>query len=447
MINHKNAPNISIQSKNYPATSISQSLIARGIDSIVNNRSHNNDIDNEKRFELAVWLFEGGRMSEADVILNSLADNGYGPAILEIYYYERDLFGHTKKLENLLIDAINWYERRSKTGDVDAQCQLGLLYINETDKTKYIEGLSWLKQSALNGSSRACEQLGEKYLKTVSTDAHLINEAIHFLVMAADLGRFHACRTLGDLYLLGHVGKTYGLKQGKFFQQLFSPDIEKAIYWYQRGISLHKRDAEHLASLYLKGELLEQNFQLAEKWFLVAAEAGNEGAKLKLGSEYLNGKKFEQNATKAIYWLELAAKTLTSPKLLLAEIYFDGIFVKKEFLIAMYWIQSIDIPAARRLSNNAMNLVNKKCFDGRFSKLEEEFAKEWLHKMVTAAHELISDQDNDAYPSHAYFVAEIFELGLGVELNMDKAIHWYKEAAIHGYQMAKNRLSELGIMY
>ena len=247
---------------------------------------------------------------------------------------------------------------------------------------------------------------------------------------------------------LNHLAKTlktYELKQGKIFQQLFSPDIEKAIYWYQRGISLHKRDAMHLASLYLKGELLEQNFQLAEKLFLVAAEAGNEGAKLKLGSEYLNGKKFEQNVSKAIYWLELAAKTLSSPKLLLAEIYFDGIFVKKDFSIAMYWIQSIKIPAARQFSNNAMKLVNKKCFDGRFSKSEEELAKEWLHKMVSAAHELIADQDNDDYPSRAYFLAEIFELGLGVELNMDKAIHWYKKAATHGYQMAKTRLLELGV--
>ena len=447
MINHKHVPKISIQGMNYPAKNTSQSLITRGINSIVNNRSriNNDDIYNEKRFELAVWLSEEGRESEADVILNSLADDGYGPAILEIYYGERNLFEHTKKLENLLIDAINWYEKRSRAGDVDAQCKLGIFYINETDKTKYIEGLHWLKQSAQNGSSRACERLGEEYLKTVSSNPHLINEAIHFLTMAADLGRFRACRTLGVLYLLGHVGKTYELKQGKIFQQLFSPDIEKAIYWHQRGISLHKRDAEYLASLYLKGELLEQNFQLAEKLFLVAAEAGNEGAKLKLGSEYLNGKKFEQNVSKAIYWLELAAKTLSSPKLLLAEIYFDGIFVKKDFSIAMYWIQSIKIPAARQFSNNAMKLVNKKCFDGRFSKSEEELAKEWLHKMVSAAHELIADQDNDDYPSRAYFLAEIFELGLGVELNMDKAIHWYKKAATHGYQMAKTRLLELGV--
>jgi TPR repeat protein len=42
-----------------------------------------------------------------------------------------------------------------------------------------------------------------------------------------------------------------------------------------------------------------------------------------------------------------------------------------------------------------------------------------------------------------YFLGEMYEKGLGIEINIDKALEYYRKAAEQGNDSAKNKIKEL----
>jgi TPR repeat protein len=257
------------------------------------------------------------------------------------------------------------------------------------------------------------------------------------------LGDFFSCRTLGDLYLMGHGGGKYAARQGHLPTQRIEPDKKTAITWYERGSSMGDRSAAcMLGQLYLKGEYIDQDFSLAEKWLLHSSVEGDYSAQFVLGSEYASGIRFNQDSDAAIHWLVLAAEHSQRAALKLAEIYLDGKITPRNFDVVIKWLtQAADSHTFR---NQAMKMVAEKCFDGRFNAAEESSAQAWLVQIAAMAVETFADTKYPAREAgNAFDLAELYELG--VEPSMEIAVTWYVHAAELENRKAKTRLDDLGI--
>ncbi len=179
-----------------------------------------------------------------------------------------------------------------------------------------------------------------------------------------------------------------------------------------------------------------------EKWLLHAAMEGNPSAMQILGSEYAGGTRLRQNVDAAVRWLWRAADWSGAAGIMLADMYLDGRLVAKSFKDAIRCFDHTIKGRSRR--NEAMKLLAKKGLDGRFSAAEEAVARSWLIEAAARAFASVADEDAvTACGLLALDVAELYDLGLGIERDQEKAVHWYKKCA--NLCRAQRRLLELGI--
>lgn len=210
-----------------------------------------------------------------------------------------------------------WYEERASAGDADAQYDFAF-WLNHPDSPihSHVKAMHWMRAAAQQDHGFACIRLGEWLLEEKEGDRST-EQGIYWLSRAANLGKSHACRILGDLYLLGHTG---GHRARGRVSQIVAPDKRAAVSWYERQIKLEKdRDsfmgAHSLARLYLFGDHLDQNLDLAEQMLLEAASADNLDSQRLLAFEYTSGKRLARDPTKALHWLEMAEQNSSSSKL------------------------------------------------------------------------------------------------------------------------------------
>lgn len=398
------------------------------------------DLDHaEAQFELAMLLIEQGQNDDADHWLNCSANIGFGPALG--YLVMCSDLGNEERWR-LLLKAREWYESRVTTGDAKRRFEFAemLLVVQHLFEGTREEGFRWLIASAEQDYIPACYRLGHEYFRAEVSEQST-QQGIYWLSRAAELGRLPAYEDLGDLYLLGHGPAP---NQWTAATQRIAPDKVAAVTWYERAIAKGmRRVAYKLGSYYLKGERLDQDLLLAEKWLLHAAHDGSASAQIALGEEYASGVRLRQDADSAIQWLKLAAESQSIACLKLAEIYLDGNITPRNFDEATEWLSRVAVHGVLR--NRAMKMVAEKCFDGRFSAEDESYAQAWLDRVAKDACKSAADTEHPLAPHHAYKFAELYELGLGVEQSMEKAIHWYKRSAEQGLHVAQKRLKELGI--
>lgn len=394
----------------------------------------------EAQLELARLLFELGEHDEAQEWLDALVCQEYGPAIHCLVVEHDGLYGRDEDAqEELLLQASRWYESCVLAGG-DAKRQFEFSEILFLCCIEH-DGLRWLKASAEQDYSEACYRLGHWYLRGKVSE-YSTQQGIYWLSRAAELGWLSAYENLGDLYLLGHGPAP---NQWTAPTPRIAPDMVAAVAWYERAIAKGmRRVAYKLGNHYLTGAHLDQDLFLAEKWLLHAAHEGSASAQQTLGEEYASGVRLRQDAGAAIEWLKLAADNhQVSAGLKLAEIFLDGKITPGNFDEATEWLSRVAVHGTLR--NDAMKMMAEKCFDGRFSAEDESYAQAWLDRVAKDTRKLAADTEHPRAAHHAYEFAELYELGLGVEQDMGKAIHWYKQSAAQGLQAAQKRLKELGI--
>jgi TPR repeat protein len=416
--------------------------------------------DPEAQYEFGQFLGEkGGEEEKVGQLIQCASDQGYGPAQYVIASDIGFFDVSDEQCAELFDKALTWYEVEAKF-DSELRLDLALMHLdswqelfNKSHRANRFDGLRLLEMVASEPLSidgepsskndaqrRASRRLGIELLKHPNPDEIL--EAIRWLSQAADMGDAIACVDLAEMYLCGHRG---GINSREPQPKLIEIDLQAAVYWYERGIQLGWSTAAcNLGLLYLEGKYLPQNLKLAEKWLLHSAVNGNNSARSILGSEYASGIRLKQDSDAAIHWLALAAEHSESACLNLAEIFLDGKITPRNFKEAIKWLNVASDSGTFR--NDAMKVVVKKCFDGGFKAAEESAAQAWLVQMATKAIETVSDTKYPARDAHnAYHLGELYELGLGVEQNMSKAIHWYRQSAEQDLFIAKKRLDELGI--
>lgn len=138
--------------------------------------------------------------------------------------------------------AKDYFSRAAAKDDADGQCALGELYAKEE---RYQEALPWYFKSALLGSQR-CEINFSKL--TFSHEEKVFASLMNYANKSNTFAEF----SVGTRYIEGK-GVEKNVEQGLF-------------YLKKSAMQGHKGAKIYLAGLYLKGEVVKQNYNEADKW-------------------------------------------------------------------------------------------------------------------------------------------------------------------------------------
>lgn len=274
------------------------------------------------QFELFVLLGDYDEWPEAVGWLEKSVSLGFGPAQeylaegLSVPLIADHLHKNDYSDAELYRQAVAWYEGQATSGDAEAQYDLAS-WLNHRDSPVHdrVRAMRWMRAAAQQDHGFACMRYGEMLLEATGAE-HSPEQGIYWLSRAADLGKSHACRILGDLYLFGRTGGRYIRGRNP---QIVVPNKRQAVSWYEREIELDKARgsflaAHSLARLYLDGEHLDQDLALAERMLLDAANAGDLDSQRSLAFEYTSGKRFKRDTVAALHWLKMAEQNTGSSK-------------------------------------------------------------------------------------------------------------------------------------
>lgn len=207
-----------------------------------------------------------------------------------------------------------------------------------------------------------------------------------------------------------------------FFDKIKKDETEEEIHQASRGDTRMQVSA---AIRYEDGDGVEKDLEKAKYLYELAANNGDEDAKVFLGSliledeENLNKEKVE----KAIYWLESATKdNYNLASTLLFNVYYNGIHVDKDIDKALSWLEkaasSGDLEAQKKIAD----VYN--------------FDLEYKEKAIYWYEQAAKQGDNISQYNLGLYYSEIEDF--------QKAIYWFELAANQEYNDA---IFELGQIY
>ena len=148
------------------------------------------------------------------------------------------------------IKALNTFFELAKSGDAEAQYNVGIIYANgQGAKKDMAQAMQWYEKSAEQGNGAAAYNLGKIYQEMGVKDLHM---------------------------------------------------YVKAKYWYEKAIAAGVMQANNnLASLYMQGRGVTKDKEKALTLFKKAAEMGDGSALINIGIVYAWGEKSTQDKMKA----------------------------------------------------------------------------------------------------------------------------------------------------
>lgn len=191
-------------------------------------------------------------------------------------------------------EAIKWFLLAADQDFPAAQQNMGLMYMEGLGVEKnHTEAANWYRLAAEKGDMMSQYNIGVMLRDGTGVKKDL-NEAVKWLAKAAEQKHVAANFNLGVLYRDGT-----GVKQ----------DYAKAAKYYgpiaEFGFSPAQFD---LGLLYFKGNGVDKNYEKAEKWFRKAAKQGDNKAQYNLGVMYLYGTGLAKNLELATQWIEKASR-------------------------------------------------------------------------------------------------------------------------------------------
>ena len=181
---------------------------------------------------------------------------------------------------------------------------------------------------------------------------------------------------------------------------------------------------------YLKGlDGYEVDYTLAARWFLRSAELGYASGMSNLASCYMKGRGVRQNYKNALYWYKKAYE-LGSPGAAndLGHMYQHGLGTEKREDVAFEYYRT----AKERGSNSALSNLGY-CYQNGIG-CEVDYTRAFECFYAAAQGPSYGAANNLAY---------LYESGLGCEEDCDLAIKWYKTAISRGSSVAAGNLIRL----
>ncbi len=180
-------------------------------------------------------------------------------------------------------EAVKWFTRAAEQSDPDAQYLLGVMYRDGFGDTKnHYEAIEWLRKAAKQENADAQLDLGFMLLKYFPKSKY--EEAITYFKMAAEQGNISAQQYLGYLYCL-------------------EKQYEEALKWSLAAAKMGDSKAqENIGRMYFYGQGVEQSYVQAYMWFTIASYDNNKF--MQLVENQLSKKDIVQAKQMAIEWEE-----------------------------------------------------------------------------------------------------------------------------------------------
>ena len=418
-------------------------------------------------YEQGMICHEANENQRAFELVKAAADRGYVPALFALGGFYFDGVGTEPNLER----AAELYQQAADQGLAQAQINLSIcFYFGYGVQPDLEKAFHYAMLAAQQGEVMAQYNVALFYQNGEVVDKDPV-QATFWLERAAEQGYMEAYTALGDLYSKDE----YGLK-----------DLEKAAAYYQ--IAADQGDA---VAQYELGTIHSElgNEELALHYLLMAAAQGKVDAQLKAARCYSDGIVTEKNEEEAARWYEAAAlQGDPEAQYMLGQCYYWGRGKPEDDELALKWFT---LAAAAEYSPAYLRMWEYNHFLWEENAvLDENAAKQWLIKGVQANEvscvvQLLSTygdemaaeeyfryllqgaQLGDAvcqaeagyyylwgvapvevdYPQARYwfeqstaqgealaqyFMGEMYYYGLGVEVNIVKAMEYYRLSAMQG---------------
>ncbi|QEY26908.1 tetratricopeptide repeat protein [Neisseria zalophi] len=219
-------------------------------------------------------------------------------------------------------EAVDWLEKSAEKNDCDAQAAMAELYLTgKYVERDYIKARKYASAAARRSNAKALRLLGDifRYGLGIEADASV---ARHQYQKAAELGDMAAHHKLLSDTALTHKEAYEEAKQAALM-------FQKADQAYQAAFACHY------------GLNRPQDYLLARKLYLQAAELHHSKAQTNLGMMYYNGQGVDNDPDQAAYWFEQAANQGdTIAQYNLACLYYHGYGVMPNTQTACHWLQT-----------------------------------------------------------------------------------------------------------
>lgn len=383
---------------------------------------------------------------------HQLDPDDYPSEVIDRYQAARAAFidGETEK-------AIQLTTELAEEGYPFAQHVLGSVYVQSADVEHNPElARKWLTAAADNGFGASIHLLGLMELNGVGCPRSPSN-AMKFFMKGMELKDPHCALMVGELLADGRLGEPNmelalpaywqaaeaGVAQAQQrlgYHYNNAPevirDVELAAQLYKAAADQGDDNSAHnLALMITRGDAMDGDLEQAKHYYTIAAEKGYVAAQQNLAALLANNAANRSDLEKSAYWFQQAAENGSKLAMhSLSNIYARGEGVEKDMEKSEYW---------RNLAENTEDpLLGERVANGDLS---DVWVQNGLKALVEkknldaiAAFEAASRSNN---PAGLFYLGQMYEDGLGVEADFNKAFKLYVQAADLDYPEAMGRLA------
>ena len=311
----------------------------------------------------------------------------------------------------------------SDKGDIDAETELGIMYLNGIGTEKNAtEAIRALTRAAASGSKNAYLELGKIYLDDQTVEKN-ISLALNYLKKSAELGNSDAYEIMGDLY----HDPNYEERDVAYAYELY----ELAAKGNNQSAKQKANDIASARKAYFDRaeELRESAPEEAFRCYAISTVMGYPPATLKLGECYLLGIGTKRSRSTAFYWYSTAAKRGEADACFaLGLCYARGIGTRFDFKRAIDMLGKADRMGFEVAGNEMLRLYENK--KKRLSnKLYSKGMQLMYQKKFATAAECLTLARQFGNPKAIYTLGCLYEFGRGVECDRSLAYELYNEAA------------------
>lgn len=348
------------------------------------------------------------------------ANKGDDVAALMLGYMYR--LGH--KVKKNPTNAVKWFKKSANKGNAEGQLQMAVMYAaGEGVKQDYDAMRYWLEKSASNGYGLSQFQLGLLYAKGITVDQDMALARMWLGFAAEQPGQVGqmAEQALNNL-------RKEAIAAGLDF--IAMPSWVETAEKYGKALALLQADADkgNAHSQYLLGMVFywlgekakeEQKnifYKEAAQFFRQAAEQKYLSAQYMLGKLYFDGKGVSSDIDQALSWMEKSAESGdVSAQIALGE-WYDSASHRNPALAQLWYERA----KAKRNWYATAYFIEEEIIATAPGKRDMPI-KQWDAR----------DQ---------YVMALSYEKGLGVPVDLEQAVAWYRLAASQLLPFAQRRL-------